>query len=76
LSGVINIIDPDVVVLGGGLSNLPGLYQAVPAQWGRWVFSDQVLTTLRPAQHGDSSGVRGAAWLWEHDLAQRLRSVE
>ncbi len=76
LSGVINIIDPDVVVLGGGLSNLPGLYQAVPAQWGQWVFSDHVLTTLRPAQHGDSSGVRGAAWLWEHDLAQRLRSAE
>ena len=68
LSHVINLLDPDVVVLGGGLSRLQHLYDAVPSQWGRHVFaagaSDQpVRTLLKPAMHGDSSGVRGAAWL-------------
>jgi fructokinase len=63
LAGVINILDPDCVVLGGGMSNYARLYQAVPACWGRYVFSDRVETRLVPAQYGDSSGVRGAAWL-------------
>jgi fructokinase len=64
LAHVINILDPDVVVLGGGLSNLDRLYANVPAIWHQWVFSDRVDTKLRKAKHGDSSGVRGAAWLW------------
>jgi len=63
LAVVINIVDPDVIVLGGGLSNIERLYQQVPAHWGKWVFSDQVQTALVRNQHGDSSGVRGAAWL-------------
>src|SRR5262245_25762825 len=65
LSSVVNLLDPDVIVLGGGLSNLARLYRRVPEQWGAWVFSDRVDTLLRPPQHGDSSGVRGAAWLWD-----------
>lgn len=64
LASVINVLDPDVIVLGGGVSNIGWLYDAVPQRWGAWVFSDHVDTTLRPAVHGDSSGVRGAAWLW------------
>ena len=64
LSGVINIIDPDVIVLGGGLSNIDDLYTEIPARWGKYVFSEFVDTKLVRAQHGDSSGVRGAAWLW------------
>jgi fructokinase len=64
LATVINLLDPDVVVLGGGLSNLTRLYAAVPARWGDWVFSDRVVTPLRRHRHGDASGVRGAAWLW------------
>jgi fructokinase len=64
LASVINIIDPDVIVLGGGMSNVDALYQAVPERWGHYVFSDRVDTRLVRAQHGDSSGVRGAAWLW------------
>ncbi|WP_079435299.1 ROK family protein [Zoogloea sp. LCSB751] len=64
LAGVINILDPDVIVLGGGLSNLARLYERVPARWGAQVFSDTVATRLLAAAHGDSSGVRGAAWLW------------
>ncbi|MEK7322949.1 MAG: ROK family protein [Pseudomonadota bacterium] len=66
LASVINILDPEVIVLGGGLSKLKSLYQNVPAVWGRYVFSDRVDTRLVPAQHGDASGVRGAAWLWEN----------
>ena len=65
LAGVINIIDPDVIVLGGGISNIDWLYDAVPQRWGEYVFSDTVETRLLRAQHGDSSGVRGAAWLWD-----------
>ena len=65
LAGVINIVDPDAIVLGGGLSNLERLYERVPALWGPHVFSDSVRTRLLPPSHGDSSGVRGAAWLWE-----------
>ena len=64
LASVINVLDPDVIVLGGGLSNIERLYANVPARWGRYVFSDRVDTRLVPAAHGDSSGVRGAAWLW------------
>jgi fructokinase len=64
LAGVINILDPDVIVLGGGLSNLPSLYAEVPRIWGRYVFSNTVATRLVPPVYGDSSGVRGAAWLW------------
>lgn len=64
LASVINIVDPDVIVLGGGLSNMQRLYRNVPALWGNYVFSDVVRTRLSAPRHGDSSGVRGAAWLW------------
>ncbi|HSW13403.1 MAG TPA: ROK family protein [Solimonas sp.] len=63
LAHVVNLLDPDVIVLGGGLSRLQRLYRYVPALWDEWVFSDSVETRLVPALHGDSSGVRGAAWL-------------
>ncbi len=63
LASIINVIDPDVIVLGGGLSNIARLYTNVPALWGPYVFSDAVVTRLVPAMHGDASGVRGAAWL-------------
>jgi fructokinase len=65
LSTVINVLDPDVIVLGGGMSNVAALYTEVPRFWTRYVFSDHVATRLAPPVHGDSSGVRGAAWLWE-----------
>jgi fructokinase len=65
LASVINVIDPDVIVLGGGLSNIERLYERVPALWAPHVFSDRVATRLVRALHGDSSGVRGAAWLWD-----------
>jgi fructokinase len=65
LGTVINIVDPDVIVLGGGLSNIARLYANVPRVWGPSIFSDRVDTRLVRAQHCDSSGVRGAAWLWE-----------
>ncbi|HXG29636.1 MAG TPA: ROK family protein [Nevskiales bacterium] len=64
LASVINLLDPEVIVLGGGLSNIRMLYTDVPALWTAHVFSDRVATRLLPAAHGDSSGVRGAAWLW------------
>jgi len=64
LAQVINILDPDAIVLGGGLSNMERLYENVPRLWGEQVFSDQVSTRLLKHRHGDSSGVRGAAWLW------------
>ncbi|WP_150002183.1 ROK family protein [Iodidimonas gelatinilytica] len=64
LASVINLVDPQVIVLGGGLSNIERLYDNVPKYWGDWVFSDHVETQLKPNVHGDSSGVRGAAWLW------------
>ncbi len=64
LAGVINFLDPDVIVLGGGVSNVARLYDNVPKLWTRYVFSDYVATRLLPPKHGDSSGVRGAAWLW------------
>ena len=64
LASVINVLDPDVIVLGGGLSNIERLYTNVPQRWLPHVFSDRVTTRLVRAMHGDSSGVRGAAWLW------------
>jgi fructokinase len=64
LASVINVIDPQVIVIGGGLSNLDDLYKKVPELWQDWVFSDHCETRLLQNQHGDSSGVRGAAWLW------------
>lgn len=64
LAGVINILDPDVIVVGGGLSNIAALYEQVPHLWREYVFSDRVDTQLVRNRHGDSSGVRGAAWLW------------
>jgi len=68
LAGVINLLDPDVIVLAGGLSKIDLLYTQVPRLWGRWVVSgglqDEVRTRLLPSRHGDASGVRGAAWLW------------
>jgi len=64
LAGVINVLDPDLIVLGGGMSNISRLYTEVPRLWGRYVFSDHVATRLVRNVHGDSSGVRGAAWLW------------
>jgi fructokinase len=64
LAHIINVLDPDAIVLGGGLSNLARLYRSVPELWGAYVFSDRVDTRLLPPRHGDSSGVRGAAWLW------------
>jgi predicted NBD/HSP70 family sugar kinase len=65
LAGVINVLDPDVIVLGGGMSNVERLYGDVPRLWKRHVFSDEVATRLVRNLHGDSSGVRGAAWLWD-----------
>ncbi len=65
LAQVINILDPDVIVCGGGLSNIARLYENVPRLWSAHVFSDQVVTRFVRNRHGDSSGVRGAAWLWE-----------
>lgn len=64
LAHVINLLDPDVIVLGGGMSNTERLYEAIPKRWGAWVFSDRVDTRLVRNAHGDSSGVRGAARLW------------
>ena len=64
LASVINLLDPDVIVLGGGLSNIQRLYDNVPKLWNEFIFSDHVVTRLVPPVHGDSSGVRGAAWLW------------
>ena len=64
LAHVINILDPDAIVLGGGISNIQRLYTSVPAIWDRYVFSDHVDTRLLAPKYGDASGVRGAAWLW------------
>jgi fructokinase len=63
LSVVINVLDPEVIVVGGGVSNIAALYELVPAAWDRFVFSDATSTRFVPSVHGDSSGVRGAAWL-------------
>jgi len=64
LAVVLDILDPDVVVLGGGISRIARLYASVPRLWQQWAFSDRVFTQLKPPVHGDASGVRGAAWLW------------
>ncbi len=64
LAHVVNILDPDVIVLGGGMSNVERLYQTVPDLVKQWVFGGECETPIRKAMHGDSSGVRGAAWLW------------
>lgn len=65
LANVINLLDPEIIVLGGGVSRIQRLYRYVPALWDQWIFSnDDIATRLVPALHGDSSGVRGAAWLW------------
>ena len=69
LAGVINILDPDAIVLGGGLSSLRHLYDEVPRHWVRHIISNTVVTRLLPPVHGDSSGVRGAAWLWRPEEA-------
>lgn len=71
LASVVNILDPDVIVLGGGLSNVAMLYDALPPAIERWAFSDRIDTPVRRAVHGDSSGVRGAAWLWRPDEASQ-----
>lgn len=74
LASVINLLDPDVIVLAGGLSHIGALYEQVPRLWSRWVVSgghrDIVRTRLVPSRHGDASGVRGAAWLWRDGAAQ------
>ena len=64
LGAVINLVDPDVIVLGGGLSNIDLFYSRVPELWANYIFSDLINTRLVPNKHGDASGVRGAAWLW------------
>jgi len=64
LASVINLLDRDVIVVGGGLSRIARLYDDVPRQWSQWIFSDHVVTRLVPAKFGDASGVRGAARLW------------
>lgn len=76
LAVIINICDPEVIVLGGGLSNLERLYAHVPRLWSRWVFSDHVTTRLVRNRHGDSSGVRGAAWLWPQETAAQERKTK
>lgn len=67
LAHVINILDPDVIVLGGGMGNIQRLYSSVPELWRQYVFSDRVDTRLLAPKYGDSSGVRGAAWLWNEN---------
>ena len=70
LASIINVVDPDAIVLGGGMSNIDRLYENVPKLWTRYVFAcggDQVRTRFVKARHGDSSGVRGAAWLWSQE---------
>lgn len=64
LASVVNIVDPQIIVLGGGLSNLPGLPERLEQALARWAFTDELVTHIRLNHHGDSSGVRGAAWLW------------
>ena len=66
LAHIINILDPHIVVLGGGMSNVKRLYEHVPALWKNYIFSESVTTRLVPPRHGDASGVRGAAWLWNN----------
>jgi fructokinase len=67
LATVINLLDPEAIVLGGGLGRIERLYRRVPLLWGAYAFSDSIATRLLPPRHGDASGVRGAAWLWGAD---------
>jgi fructokinase len=76
LAMVICILDPEVIVMGGGVSNIDRLYDNVPGLWGEFAFSDQLSTKLVKAKHGDSSGVRGAAWLWPLTSTRPTRSME
>ena len=69
LASVINVVDPNVIVLGGGVSSISAIYEQVPRLWARYIFSDRVATPLLPPAHGASSGVRGAAWLWPPEEA-------
>jgi fructokinase len=69
LATIVNVLDPDVIVLGGGMSHIQSLYDRVPALWSQFIFSDAVATRLLPPAHGDASGVRGAAWLWDREIA-------
>jgi fructokinase len=71
LSTVVNILDPDILVMGGGMSNVDELYRDLPAQLAQRTFSPVFETPIRKAKHGDSSGVRGAAWLWQHPDSRR-----
>ena len=73
LATVINILDPDAVVLGGGVSNVARLYRNLPSLVARWCFSDGIDTPILPPSHGDSSGVRGAAWLWRPEELAGLK---
>jgi fructokinase len=72
LASVVNVLDPDMIVLGGGLSNVARLYSEVPRLWQAWAFSDRLETRLVSPHWGDASGVRGAAWLWSEDEARRI----
>ena len=72
LASIVNVLDPDVIVLGGGLSNIPALYKELPARVERYAFEPQGQTAIVRNLHGDSSGVRGAAWLWPVDTGSRL----
>jgi fructokinase len=67
LAHMVNIFDPDIIVLGGGLSNIAWLYENLPRLWEQWIFSDRVATRIVPPLYGHSSGVRGAAWLWREE---------
>ncbi len=75
LAAVINVLDPDVIVLGGGLSHCASLYEQVPRLWQEYVFGGACHTELRQARHGDASGVRGAAWLWPMAGAPRPEGI-
>jgi fructokinase len=75
LAMVINILDPDAIVLGGGISNIGRLYESLPRRLPKYVFSDSFDTLILPPKHGDSSGVRGAAWLWSREEAERLEKT-
>ena len=76
LAHVINMLDPDVVIFGGGLSKIKALYQDVPARLPQYVFGGEAATPILPAMYGDSSGVRGAAWLWPKRIEQGDSSRE
>jgi len=72
LATVVDLLDPDAIVIGGGLSKVQRIYRNVPAQWEKWIFGGKATTPLLPPMHGDASGVRGAAWLWRPEETRRL----